>query len=50
MNIKQKITELEGFVNWNYLGLAAAVLSVIVTVYNINRYVDEIKKSQDQVE
>lgn len=49
MTIRQKISELEGFVNWNYLGLAAGILSVIVTLYNVNRYYEEIKK-QKQVE
>lgn len=41
-----KLQELTSWVNWNYLGLAAGVLSVLVTIYNINKYVDEIKKQQ----
>lgn len=49
MNIKQKVSDLEGWVNWNYLGLAAGILSVIVTFYNINQYYEQIRK-QKQVE
>jgi hypothetical protein len=48
MAIKQKVEELTDWVNWNYLGLAAGVLSVIVTVYNINRYWDEIRKTENK--
>jgi len=44
MGVKQKVEELTGWVNWNYLGLAAGLLSVIVTFYNINKYWEEIKK------
>ena len=43
MTIKQQIDELTGWVNWNYLGLAAGILSVIVTMYNINEYWKQIK-------
>ena len=49
MTIKQKVNDLEGWVNWNYLGLAAGILSVVVTFYNINKYYEEIRK-QKQVE
>ena len=38
--------QLDEWINWNYLGLAAGILSVIVTFYNINRYYDEIKKQE----
>jgi len=48
MPIKQKIEELTSWVNWNYLGLAAGVLSVIVTAYNINQYWEQIKKIEKQ--
>ncbi len=48
MSIKQKITELEGFVNWNYIGLIAGALSLVVTIYNINRYMSEINKAERQ--
>lgn len=44
MPLKQKIDELTGWVNWNYIGLVAGVLSVIVTAYNINKYWEEIRK------
>lgn len=40
----QKINELNEWINWNYIGLAAGILSVIVTIYNINHYVAEIRK------
>lgn len=35
--------ELEDWVGWNYLGLIAGVLSVAVTMYNINSYWNQIK-------
>lgn len=48
MPIKQKVEELTGWVNFNYLGLAAGALSVVVTLYNINKYWEEIKKAERQ--
>jgi hypothetical protein len=48
MPIKQKIEELTSWMNWNYIGLAAGVLSVVVTVYNISKYWDEIRKVEKQ--
>jgi hypothetical protein len=48
MPIKQKLDELTSWMNWNYIGLAAGVLSVVVTFYNINKYWGEIKKTQGQ--
>jgi len=48
MPLKQKINELTGWMNWNYIGLAAGVLSVIVTLYNINKYYEEIRKVERQ--
>ena len=47
MPIKKQVEELTGWVNFNYLGLAAGVLSVIVTLYNINKYWEEIKKVEN---
>ena len=44
MPLKQKIDELTGWMNWNYIGLVAGVLSVIVTAYNISKYYEEIRK------
>lgn len=44
MGIKQKVDELTSWVNFNYIGLVAGVLSIVVTVYNINKYWDEIKR------
>mgnify|MGYP001558327104 CR=1 FL=1 len=40
---KEKIDEISSMVNWNYVGLAAALLSIVVTVRNINSYLEEIK-------
>lgn len=40
----KKLEEMYSWVNWNYLGLAAGLLSVVVTFYNINNYWKEIKK------
>jgi hypothetical protein len=48
MPIRQKINELTSWMNFNYIGLAAGVLSVVVTVYNINKYWDEIRKVERQ--
>lgn len=47
MPIQKKVNELTEWVNWNYLGLAAGILSVIVTIYNINKYWDEIQKTKN---
>ena len=44
MSLNQKVSTLTDRVNWNYIGLVAGVLSVIVTVYNINKYWEEISK------
>jgi len=48
MPIKRKIDELTSWMNWNYIGFAAGVLSVVVTVYNIGKYWDEIRKVEKQ--
>lgn len=48
MGMKQKVEELTSWVNFSYLGLAAGVLSVIVTMYNINKYWDDIRKVERQ--
>ena len=44
MTVKQKLDQIYSEVNWNYIGLAAGILSVVVTLYNINKYWEEIKK------
>jgi hypothetical protein len=44
MGVKQKLDDMYSWVNWNYIGLAAGILSVVVTFYNINKYWEEIKK------
>lgn len=46
--MNKKVEELTGWVNWNYIGLIAGVLSVVVTLYNINKYWEEIKKVERQ--
>jgi hypothetical protein len=48
--MNKKISDLTSWVNFNYLGLAAGILSVVVTVYNINQYWEEIRKAKKQVE
>ena len=48
MPLKRKLDELTSWMNWNYIGLAAGVLSVVVTIYNISRYWDEIRKVEKQ--
>ena len=44
----KKVEELTGWVNWNYLGLAAGILSVVVTFYNLSKYWEEIQKVEKQ--
>lgn len=44
MNSLQIREKLDEWVNWNYIGLIAGVLSVAVTLWNISNYYDEIKK------
>lgn len=48
MDVKKKVEELTSWVNFSYIGLAAGVLSVVVTLYNINKYWDDIRKAQKQ--
>jgi hypothetical protein len=48
MPIRRKIDELTSWMNWNYIGLAAGVLSVVVTVYNISKYWEEISKVEKE--
>lgn len=44
MGVKQKVEELTSWVNFSYIGLAAGILSVVVTMYNISKYWEEIQK------
>lgn len=44
MGIRKQAEEINSWLNWNYIGLAAGILSVIVTFYNMNKYLEEIKK------
>lgn len=44
MGVNKQINELTGWLNWNYIGLVAGILSIVVTAYNISRYYEEIKK------
>jgi hypothetical protein len=44
MPIKQKVEELTSWVNFSYIGLAAGILSVVVSIYNINKYLSDIRK------
>lgn len=46
MGVKQKVEELTGWVNFNYIGLIAGALSVVVTIYNINKYWKEIQETR----
>jgi hypothetical protein len=48
MTIKQKIEEMTSIVNWNYIGIAAGVLSIVVAMYNVSRYYEEIRKVERQ--
>lgn len=47
MPLKQRVDQLTSLVNWNYIGLVAGVLSIIVTAYNISRYYEEIKNEEE---
>lgn len=33
--------KIESFINWNYIGIIAAALSIAVSIYSINRYIEE---------
>lgn len=44
----KKLTELYSWVNFSYIGIAAGVLSLIVTVYNLNKYLDDIKRTKEE--
>lgn len=33
--------KIDTLINWNYIGIAAAILSILVSAYNINRYLEE---------
>jgi len=46
--IKQQVGQLTEWMNWNYIGLAAGVLSIIVTMYNISKYYEDIRKVEKQ--
>ena len=41
-----KLQELEQRINWNWIGLMAGALSVIVTFYNIKQYTSAIKRGE----
>lgn len=40
----QMRNQLDEWLNWNYVGLIAGVLSVAVTLWNISNYYNAIKK------
>jgi hypothetical protein len=42
----KKLQDLYGWVNFNYLGLAAGILSIAVTLYNLNNYWEQIKREE----
>lgn len=44
MEFTLKGKELKSYVNWNYIGIAAAILSVSVAVYNIYKYSEKISE------
>lgn len=33
--------KIESLINWNYIGIIAAALSIVVSIYNINEYIEE---------
>ena len=40
-SIRERIIE---HLNWNYIGIAAGVMSVIVAIYNIAEYTKKLKE------
>jgi hypothetical protein len=44
--MNKKVEELTEWINWNYIGLAAGILSVLVTMYNINQYWKQIQNQK----
>lgn len=46
MAIGDKLSALEQkYINWNYLGIAAGVLVILVNLYNIRTYLQKVRKS-----
>ncbi len=49
MAITDKLTEIEKqYINWNYIGLAAGILTVLVSLYNVNTYLKKLRKQRAQ--
>lgn len=44
----KKLQDLYGWVNFSYIGLAAGILSIIVSMYNISKYYQDIKEIEKQ--
>lgn len=44
MAVKETLKKLEDFGFWSWIGMAAGMLSIIVAMYNIKLYYDELKK------
>jgi hypothetical protein len=38
--------QVEEYISWNWVGIAAGVLSILVASYNINQYYKELKKGK----
>lgn len=44
--VKTTIEKINSMINWNYIGLAAAILSIAVTVRNITVYIEQLNKNK----
>lgn len=38
-----KLKDIEERINWSWIGLGAAVLTLLITTYNIRKYYEELK-------
>lgn len=47
INIGEKLKDLQDSMFWNYLLLASASLSAIIALYNISKYVAELKEKKE---
>lgn len=46
VELKKSAIEIQSLINWNYIGIAAGILSVVVAIYNINEYIQKQRTQQ----
>lgn len=48
LELKKTAAEIQSAINWNYVGIVASILSVIVAFYNIQQYVQKQRTQEPQ--